>query len=333
MPIIDAHAHVFAEFAHLAVQVMDRCGIERAVTLEWHDGFGETLSSHLEQFERFPGRFTVFGNGDWSRANAPGFGRMAAEQLARDVDRGMAGLKVYKALGLQYRREDGSLWRIDDRAFDPIWARAGALGIPVLIHCADPACFWLPEEDRIGYRGLLSGDTHWWSYYPKDTPSHASLLADRDAMIARHPETVFICPHLGSDVFDLGRASIALDALPNMVYDLSACEPFLGISPERAQATRDFVVRHQDRILFGTDIIYSLASGPKADQRPGTAQLIGEWSSECRSDLTFLQTAGVRMNRVSARTGEPYAVYGLGLPAGVLHKVLYGNVARMCPAC
>ncbi len=116
--IIDAHTHVFPEYADLAVRVMDRCGVERSVTLEWHDGFGETLSCHLAAFGRYPGRFTVFGNVDFARINETGFGAAAAGQLERDVAAGMRGLKIYKALGLEYRHPDGSFWRVDDERLD-----------------------------------------------------------------------------------------------------------------------------------------------------------------------------------------------------------------------
>ncbi|MBP1636723.1 MAG: hypothetical protein H6Q10_3297, partial [Acidobacteria bacterium] len=114
MRVVDAHTHVFPEYVELAVRVMDRCGIERAVTLEWHDGFGETLAAHLAVFARYPGRFTVFGNVDFRRINEPGFGEAAAERIERDVAAGMRGLKIYKALGLEYRHPDGSFWRVDD---------------------------------------------------------------------------------------------------------------------------------------------------------------------------------------------------------------------------
>ena len=81
MKIIDAHTHVLPHYAHLAMEVMDRCGIGCSVTLEWHDGFGDGLKRHLEVFDRHPGRFIVFGNVDWRRINEPGFGEAAARQM------------------------------------------------------------------------------------------------------------------------------------------------------------------------------------------------------------------------------------------------------------
>jgi len=134
MKIVDAHTHVFPQYADLAVRVMDQVGISCSVTLEWHDGFGATLQEHLKTFNRYPGRFVVFGNIDFRRINESNFAREAAQQMEKDVESGMRGLKVYKALGLEYRHPDGTFWRVNDERLDPIWEKAGELGIPVLIH-------------------------------------------------------------------------------------------------------------------------------------------------------------------------------------------------------
>ena len=75
MKIIDMHTHVFPQYVRLAVEVMDRCGIESSVTLEWHDGFGDCLRRHLDIFNAYPGRFTVFGNVDFKQINEPGLRR------------------------------------------------------------------------------------------------------------------------------------------------------------------------------------------------------------------------------------------------------------------
>ncbi len=88
MKIIDAHTHVFPQYADMAVRVMDLCGIERVITLEWHDGFGDTLEKHLKTFNSYPGRFIVFGNVDWSRISEKGFSTAAASQMERDVEAG-----------------------------------------------------------------------------------------------------------------------------------------------------------------------------------------------------------------------------------------------------
>jgi predicted TIM-barrel fold metal-dependent hydrolase len=344
MRLIDAHTHVFPKYAELAIRVMDRCGIERVVTAEWHDGFGATLERHLEVFRRYPGRFTVFGNVDFSRINEPGFGSEAARQLERDVAAGMRGLKIYKALGLDYRHPDGTFWRVDDERLDPIWAKAGELAVPVLMHTADPPAFWQPVTERNAWNGVLYGEYAWWSYYRKGFPSPDELIGERNEVIDRHPDTVFICPHVGSRSEGLTLAADDLDAFPNLFYDVSARLPELGL-PGRRHHAREFLARYQDRVLFGTDVIYDDINVPTGMQaqclyQPGEIPLgsadPGERYVETtiafiKSHLAFLQTDAVQRNPPFKRTSRDYDMEGLALDPDVAEKILWQNAARLVP--
>ncbi|MBT4503137.1 MAG: amidohydrolase family protein [Gemmatimonadetes bacterium] len=345
MRTIDAHTHVFPQYADMAVRVMDLCGIEQTITLEWHDGFGPTLEKHLEIFAAHPGRFVVFGNVDWSRIDEKDFGATAAAQLERDVALGTRGLKVYKALGLEYRRASGELWKIAAPELDPIWSQAGESGIPVLIHAADPAAFWQPVDAENFWNGVLYGEYAWWSYCGKNVPGRRELIADRNRMIARHPETTFICPHMGSNSDDLETAADDLDRLPNIYYDISARIPALGFSKERAARSRQFLTKYQDRILFGTDSIYDDINVPTGMQaqclyQPGE-NLPGEKVAKekyiettarfFRSHIDFLTTDEIQTDPPFNRNLEGFSIAGLALSADVCEKILYRNISRLIP--
>lgn len=342
--IIDAHTHVFPEYVDLAIRVMDRCGVERAVTLEWHDGFGATLVDHLAVFARYPGRFSVFGNVDFRRINEPGFGAGAAEQLERDVAAGMRGLKIYKALGLEYRHADGSLWQVDDERLDPIWSKAGELGIPVLIHTADPPAFWQPLTPRNPWNGVLYGEYAWWAYYRKGYPGPDELIGERNEVVARHPGTTFICPHVGSRAESLALAADDLDSYPNLHYDISARLPELGLSRRSTQA-REFLTRYKDRILFGTDILYDHTNVPTGMQaqclyQPGELPLGGANPRDkyvettvafMTSHTAFLLTGTVQHNPPFKRTVCDYDMTGVGLDAAAADSILWQNADRLVP--
>ena len=343
MRIIDVHTHVFPQYADLAVEVMDRCGVERCVTLEWHDGFGETLRRHLELFNRYAGRFIVFGNVDWSRINQRGFGERAARQMERDASAGMRGFKVYKALGLSYRRRNGQLWRVNDRQFDPIWATAGALKLPVLLHTADPIGFWQPVNERNFWDNVLYGEYDGWTYYRKGLPSREELLAERNEVVARHHKTVFLCPHVGSMSECLDGAAEDLEALPNLYYDFSARTPELGRTPERAARARQFFLKYADRMLFGTDMIYDDTYVPAGQQaqllfQPGKVirdkdearRRCADESVACfRSHLEFLTGDDAQRKPPFCRSKKPYTTTNLHLPKSVCEKILYGNAKRL----
>jgi predicted TIM-barrel fold metal-dependent hydrolase len=342
--IIDAHTHVLPQYADLAVAVMDRCGIECVVTAEWHDGFGETLEEHLAIFNRHPGRFIVFGNVDFSRINESGFAQAAAKQMERDVASGMRGLKVYKALGLEYRDANGDLWRVNDERLDPIWDMAGRLGIPVLLHTADPPPFWQPVNEDNFWNAVLRGEYAWWSYYRKGLPSRDELLAERNEVIKRHPDTVFICPHVGSNAYNLDAAADDLDAMPNLYYDLSARIPILGLPGRRREHAREFLLACHDRMLFGTDSIYDDANVPTGVQaqclrQPGQTPPLADTDPRERyletsasfvaSHLDFLTSDRVQVNPPFTRTTRGYSIAGLSLPPEVCEKILHQNACRL----
>jgi len=345
MQIIDAHTHVAPQYTDLAVEAMDRCGIDCVVTLEMHDGYGERLKEHLEIMRRYPGRFIVFGNVDWSRIDDPDFVQAAVRQMEEDVAAGMRGLKVYKALGLEYRYRNHEWVRIDDPALDPIWARAGELGIPVLIHSADPMAFWQPLTENNFWNGVLYGEYEWWSYYRKGYPGREELLAERNEVIACHPQTTFICPHVGSKADCLDSAADDLDAFPNLTYDLSARIPILGLSNRRAVHSREFLIEYQDRMLFGTDIIYDDTNVPTgmqaqclcqpeeiplgdADPEPRYVETTVEFF---RSHLDFLATDQVQSDPPFKRSRKGLSITGVNLPSEVRRKILYENAARLLP--
>ena len=154
----------------------------------------------------------------------------------------------------------------------PHLGRAGELGLPILIHTADPVAFWQPVDDHNFWNGVLYGEYAWWSYYRKGFPSRDELLAERNEVIRRHPRATFICPHVGSRADSLDLAADDLDAMPNLFYDLSARIPILGL-PGRHATGRRFLIEFQDRVLFGTDSIYDdtnvrPASRPSASTSP-----------------------------------------------------------------
>ena len=69
-------------------------------------------------------------------------------------------------------------------------------------------------------------------------------------IIAAHPQTTFIAAHMANDAEDLEQTAQWLDKYPNMVVELASRISELGRQPFTA---RDFLIKYQDRVLFGTD--------------------------------------------------------------------------------
>jgi predicted TIM-barrel fold metal-dependent hydrolase len=223
--------------------------------------------------------------------------------------KGVSGLKIFKDFGLVYRNPDGTLIKIDDPRWDPIWEVCGRLQLPVLIHTADPAAFFLPIDERNERWEELSRHPD-WSFPPDRFPSRAELLAARNRVIARHPKTIFIGAHVANNPEDLQAVGQWFDKYPNLYADIASRIGELGRQPYTA---RRFFIRYADRIVFGTD-------GPWPETR-------------MRLYWRFLETYDEYFP-YSEKDFPPqglWNIYGLGLPDDVLVKVYHENAAKIVP--
>ncbi len=266
-PVIDAHNHLFGELpAEKLVEVMDAVGVET-----WVNVTGNTtmplenntytiarrdLSCFMDGYvRRYPGRFAAMTMADFAQWGDPvllkddDFAKRCIDRLDADVAAGACGLKVTKELGLYFRDRSGALLHIDDERLAPIWEHAGELGIPVLIHVSDPVAFFLPIDERNEHYLTLQ-EFPGWSFVGSEHGKW-ELLDQRNRMIARHPNTTFLLPHVANLPEELGAVSRLLDEHANVVIDFSARIDELGRQPYTAH---DFFVRYQDRILFGLDM-------------------------------------------------------------------------------
>lgn len=248
-PATDIHAHWPRDLEPAALlAAMDDLGVERAVNLS--GGFGGQLDAMLDRFHQAaPGRLAIFANIDFTRIDESAFGRETAAMLERAHARGAAGLKIFKSLGLTIKDGRGQVVPIDDPRLDPIWAACGALGIPVLIHSADPVAFFAPIDAK-NERWLQLQRHPDWSFHGPGFPAREEVLRQRDRVLERHPKTRFIGAHMGANSEDLEALARRLDRYQNFVVDLSGRVAELGRQP---YAARRFLLKYQDRVLFGTD--------------------------------------------------------------------------------
>ena len=233
------------------LELCDRHSIETSINLD--GGWDAELEANLDRLDRaHPGRFLTFCQLDWTLAAAgDDFGERLAESLRRSADAGARGLKVWKTLGLGFRDAAGELLLPDDERAAPVFAAAGELGLPVLIHTADPPAFFDPV-DRHNERleELLAHPE--WSFCGPGFPSHGRLMESFEALVAAHPGTTFVGAHLAGNAEDLAWLGALLERRPNLCVDISARVSDLGRQP---RAARRFIDAHRERILFGSDLL------------------------------------------------------------------------------
>jgi predicted TIM-barrel fold metal-dependent hydrolase len=316
-PVIDAHNHLGPEFGggwdnrplDELLAAMDAADVRVLVDLD--GGWGNDIfERHLAKFKHgAPERFRVFGGVDWAAWPAHGdeFGAWAAEQFRAQVARGAEGLKIWKPFGLQVRDQHGALVRVDDARLDPLWAAAGALDVPVLIHVADPVAFFEPLDATNERWEELHAHPDW--HFPSPPfPSFMSIMEGLAALVARHPGTDFIGAHVGCYAENLGWVGALMNRCPNFYVDISARLGELGRQPYSA---RRFFTEHADRVLFGIDVGADLAT--------------------YRTYYRFLETDDEYFSydgREVPGQGR-WAIYGVALPDDVLEKIYFRNAERV----
>jgi predicted TIM-barrel fold metal-dependent hydrolase len=328
----------------MALRVMDACGIECSVTLGWQDAFGTRMDEMLAVFGKFPGRFAQLMNLDWRGIDNPGWGKAQADELERAVGKGCAGLKIFKDLGLEVRDKSGELLRVDDRRLDEVFDRAGRLGVPVLMHSADPVWFWRPLDERNFWRGVLAGGYEHWMYYRTGSPSREELLGERDNLLARHRGTTFVAPHLASLADDPLAFEDSFELHPNLYADISARLPAMARTERRRALWAELCRKYPKRVLFGTDLIYlddEVKKGIQSQsfQLPGDLNLDKSLSTEQTYELTSIEYAESHLEFLSSDRVQPkapfrriegsFVLHGLGLEPEVVRAICYTTPASV----
>ena len=309
-PFIDVHSHQFGMASqNLAgtVAEMERMNMMVMVNLS---GRGRGSQDHLQRSienarENYPKRFVVFTNVDFDNVDQPGWKERTLKALEGDVRLGAAGLKVYKSLGMYNRDGEGNRILIDDPRLDPVWAKCGELGIPVLIHSADPKPFW-EEMDAQNERWLELKTRSGRKRGDNDPAPWQTIIDEQHNLFRKHPGTKFINAHFGWYANDLKKLGELLDEMPNVYVEFGAIIAELGRQPRYA---REFFIKYQDRIMFGKD----------------------SWvPDEYVTYFRVLETADDYFP-YHKRYHAFWRMYGMDLPDEVLKKVYYKNALKVIP--
>jgi predicted TIM-barrel fold metal-dependent hydrolase len=317
-PAIDVHNHLgrwlndgewmFDDVAPL-VSLMDASNVRTIVNL---DGmWGEELSANVERYDRaYPGRFLTFCQLEWDLLAKPD----GTEQLIRSLDdsksRGAHGIKVWKNLGLKVRDADGTLILPDDPRVVRVLEHAGTLGLPVLIHVADPKAFFDPLDEHNERLDELRGQRDWWFGDTDVYPTFDRLVDGLATLVKATPGTLYIGAHVGCVGEDLDWVERLFSEAENFHIDIGGRMAEIGRQPRRFAA---LVSRYPERVLFGTDVY------------PISAE-----SSELH--FRFLETEDEAFSYAPESSIPPqgrWSVSALALQADALEAIYAGNAIRV----
>jgi predicted TIM-barrel fold metal-dependent hydrolase len=333
--VIDTHGHflpfpgeageVTEAAVRRAVGIMDENGI--AVTVDLSGGFGAALKRRIALYNRVaPGRFVVFTNIDFGKIGDPEFPKKAMADLEEAQRVGARGLKSFKAFGLRHKDASGKLLRFDDPRFDPVWTKCGALGMPVWFHVGDPAAFFRPSTPDNERYAELSVHPE-WSFYGPQFPAREELLTQMVNVVLRHPETRFVGVHFGNNPEDPRFVSALLDRCPNFNVDTAARIGEIG--RQDPAFLRQFFLKYQDRIVFGSDTVYGADNVDLGVPTPGK-RTNAEAKAFFDTHWRFFETSARNMDHPSPIQGK-WKVNAINLPPEVLRKVYRENAGRLIP--
>ena len=315
-PFVDVHSHQWrmpTMDLNELVSEMDEINMKFSINLSG-SGFGPQAAKDLYFDESIknieesqPGRIGLFLNIDFNSIDIENHVEDQVNIIRGAVSRGAIGLKVYKSLGLTNKDSKGERVPVDDERLGPIWDVCGELGIPVLIHSADPFQFWLPKDNQ---------NERWFELKEKPNryygdsdfiPPFDTIIKEQHAIFQRHKNTTFINAHLGWMGNDLKKLGEHLDKHPNVMTEFGAVIAELGRQPKTA---RQFFIDYQDRIMFGKDSYNK---------------------EEFYTYFRILESDDEYFDYFRKRHAF-WKMYGLNLPDEVLKKVYHKNALKVFPS-
>lgn len=251
-----------------------------------------------------------WGTEEWSKKVIAG--------LDRDISAGAITVKIWKNIGMTVRDRSGRFIMVDDPGLDPVINFIKSRGIPVTGHLGEPRNCWLPLDEM-----TVTSDSNYFARNPQyhmflhpEYPSYEDQINARDNMLKKHPDLTFIGCHLGSLEWNVDSLALRLDRYPNMAVDISARTCHLQYQSARdRERVRKFMIEYQDRLLYGTDVVYSGSNNPGRFKQNMHETWIDDWKY-------FATDAEMSSDKFKG------TFTGLKLPEKVIDKLYRGNAIK-----
>jgi predicted TIM-barrel fold metal-dependent hydrolase len=317
---IDAHVHMF-EPTSAFYDFLQRSGM-RMVTVAYVDKaepiYADAAKEHAWEAavsRKSHGRVawcSTFDAQDWESS---GFASRTIANLEKTFDQGAVAVKMWKTIGMKLTSSKGEFVLPDNPAFRPILDTIAKHNKTMYAHIAEPISSWMPLEKMKPLHALYYGaHPEWHMYKHPGCPPKEALLAARDRMLEQHPNLRVVGCHLGSMEEDVADVAQRLDRYPNFAVDTAERIPDLMAQPR--DKVRAFLIRYQDRVLYGTDTVWDSSSREQ--------DVMQRLRDTYARDWKYLAT-----RQVLELDGKK--VEGLELPEAVLHKIYYENAMRWVP--
>jgi len=302
IPVIDSHLHPISEIEQMPefLKGMQDTRI-KAVNLVCIPGREKGTLLNLVALcckAELPKRAYVFGGLLYDVPGGSAEEMDPAFQARQLWEAGCDGIKMIETKPTSWKRMKH---RVDSEFYEKYFQFLEEKQMPLVWHVADPWTYWQNPPPAYVKTGYGSGD-----FPPAD-----QIYGEVDHVMTRHPRLKVIFAHMYNMCFDIDRFTRFMERWPNVNVDLAPGSTQYVDMSKNPRAWREFFIRFQDRICFGTD------NGPVTD--PDV--------KEFRIQRRFLNTndefTGMRSDQVFR---------GLGLARPVLEKIYQKNFERIAGA-
>lgn len=318
VPKVDAHVHIRTydtAFVHQA-------GVDNfrllSIVVDEAPGIEAQQQYAIYQMKRRPDvvsfatTFSVkdFDSGDWAETTI--------DSLRQAIKDGAVAVKVYKNIGMELTDRQGRMVMVDNPRFKPVWNFLTEARLPVIGHLGEPRNCWLPVEQM-----TINTDKRYYTRHPEfhmylhpEFPSCDDQIAARDRMLEQNPQLGFIGAHLGSLEWSTDELAKWLDRFPGKAVDLAARISHLQLQTMKdREKVREFFLKYQDRLLYGTDRIANDSDSPGEFSAFVHQAWLNDWRFFCTED--------------TMRSKSFDGVFrGLKLPKTVVDKLYYTNAVN-----
>jgi len=332
---IDIHTHISSDAVYLR-EIMDLMNMKMFTICNEglkSDRIKAQIDAALEISEKLPRYYSWCTTFNLNGINNPTWTDQVIEKLKADFNRGALGVKVWKDIGMQLKDSKGNFILIDDPLFDPVFDFIRNNNKTLFMHIGDPPNYWLSTgPDGMPDAWYKEGDGFWNRIGKfKGEVAYDRLMRARDSVLSKNPDLKIVGCHMGNMSYDVDLLAQRFNRFPNYAVETSFTLPFL--MDQAREKVREFFIKYQDRILYGSDISGGLVASPflvdmsKINEK-WTENEIGNLKTELlaqyEQDFNFFATD-------QEYSRGDYKVHGLALPEEILHKIYYNNSVSWVP--
>jgi hypothetical protein len=313
VPKIDSHVHLNSDKGFFEDQAVKdnfkliTLGVDHGDSVSVKRQLGYALSS----VNKYPGKVFYgatfyFDTAGWGTDN---WSKKVISNLGNDISGGAISVKLWKNIGMTVTDRKGRFIMVDDPAISTVIDFIISKNLPVTGHLGEPRNCWLPLTEM-----TVSSDSSYFARNPQyhmflhpEYPSYEDQINARDHLLELHPNLIFIASHLASLEWNVDELAKRLDKFPNMAVDMSAriCHLQYQSAKDRDRV-RNFCIKYQDRLLYGTDLADSGTSNGEGLAKRIHETWLDDWKyftskEEMTSDLFRGKFEGLQLPKEVVR--------------------------------